>query len=302
MRHEVIHIGFPKTATTTLQESFFGRQASLTNLARPFCDRERSRICTALALGDDDEYDEEALARAVASARDSGPGPLLYSDETVVNSRIRTIAAKRLKRLFPDAHIIAVLRNQLDAFASYYAAHGSKLRPAPEPYSGRHVSFANYLDFHYANPKRGFLPTLRYDAILELYAGLFGEERIHILLFEQFKQDRPEFMASLAAILGVDAEEAGALVASGHARPRPKASNVQYDAIRSSMLRGVPLSRIVPGSRYLKAGLMRLLGNEPMDPQYPDGWDAKLGDMFREGNRALRDRYNLELERFGYPL
>jgi len=299
---EIIHIGFPKTATTTLQEHLFARHEGLSNIARPFSDDRKSKICTALALGDDDEYADAVMSELVEQARSAAPRLMLYSDETVVNSPIRAIAAKRLKGLFPEARVLAVIRNQLDAFASYYAAHGRKLRPAPEPYSGRFVSFENYVSFNHENPKRGFLPTLHYDAILRLYGELFDTERIHVLMFEEFQQDRPAFMTKLAEILGIDGQEALKLVSAGHKRARPVTSQVRYDAYRNNFLRDVPLSRIVPGSRHLKKILIRVLGNEPLEVTYPAGWDVKIADMFREGNRALRDRYDLPLEHFGYPL
>ena len=302
MRREIIHIGFPKTATTTLQQHLFRPHPEILNVARPFADQRLQALCTALALSDDMDYPEEELSALIESHRNERPRVLLYSDETVVNSDIRSIAAKRLKRLFPDAQILAVLRNQLDAFASNYANSGRRLRPAPEPFSGRHVSFKNYLAFHHANPKRGFLFTLKYHETLEVYEQLFGRDRVHVMLFEEFMQDRSAFIAKLAEILEIDAKTAFEFVEGQHEHKRTSESVARYQALRSRFLWGVPLSRMIPGSRHIKKAVFRVWGEQAVEIEYPGDWRGKIADLFRPGNRAIQEKFGVVLDRFGYPL
>ena len=302
MTREVIHIGFPKTATTTLQEHLFKPYPDILNVARPFVDQQRQELCTALALSDDMDYREDELAAQIERHRKSRPRLLLYSDETVVNNQIRSIVAKRLKRLFPDARILAILRNQIDAFASYYANHGRTLRPAPEPYSSRHVSFENYLSFHHTKPHRGFLQIIRYDVILKVYAELFGANRIHLLLFEEFVQDRSSFIAKLSEILEIDAKTAFEFVEGQHERKRTSESAARYQALRSRFLWGVPLSRIIPGSRHIKKAVFRVWGEQAVEIEYPGDWRGKIADLFRPGNRAIQQKFGVVLDRYGYPL
>ena len=302
MTREILHIGFPKAGSTTLQEHLFGRHPEIRNVAMPFRDERHQSLCTALALSDDIDYPEDELSALIASYRKERPKVLLYSDETVVNTQIRSIAAKRLKRLFPKATILAVLRNQIEAFASDYANRGRRLRPAPEPFSGRHVSFENYLAFHHAKPKRGFLTTLSYDVILDVYDQLFGRDRIHVLLFEEFVQDRPAFVARLAEILEVDAASVLELLHDRHEHKRTSESVARYQALRSRFLWGVPLSRIIPGSRYIKQALFRAWGDQATKVEYPGDWRGKIADLFRPGNRAVQEKFGVPLDRFGYPV
>ena len=302
MTLEIIHIGFPKAASKTLQEHLFGGRPDVVNAARPFADERSRSLCAALAFSDDVDYPEAEFSSIVDDCRAKASRLLIYSDESVVNSAIRSIAAKRLKRLFPDAQILAVLRNQLDAFAAHYANSGRRLRPAPDPYSGRHVSFKNHLAFHHAHPKRSFLATLKYHETLEVYEQLFGRDRVHVLLFEEFRRDRQAFVSKLSSILDMDPAETENRLAGRHEHKRTIKAVGHYQAFRSRFLWGVPLSRMVPGNRYIKQTLLRLWGDGPLDVAYPDGWRDLIGDHFRKGNSALCERYGLALKHYDYPL
>ncbi|MEC9368530.1 MAG: hypothetical protein VX871_07535 [Pseudomonadota bacterium] len=302
MMREVIHIGFPKTATTTLQDHLFGMHPGIMSVARPFADKRIGDLCTALAIGDDMEFDQAGLSAAVGRARSQARAVIIYSDETVVNTSIRSIAAKRLKALMPDAHVLAVLRSQTSSLASMYANSGRRLRPAPEPYGGRHVNFEEYLTFNFANPSRGFLQTLDYARILSVYEKLFGRERVHVLLFEEFISDPRAFAGKLAKVLGLDPGEVARHLEGRHSHQRTAESVARYQALRSRFLWGVPLSRVVPGAAKIKKVLFAFWGDKPLKVVYPGDWESKIGDLFREGNRAISDKYGPPLERYGYPL
>ena len=78
---EIVHIGFPKTASTTLQEHVFAKLLEVANVGRPFTDPETAEILNGLALGDDSDYPENKLAARIATGRASDARALIYSDE-----------------------------------------------------------------------------------------------------------------------------------------------------------------------------------------------------------------------------
>lgn len=265
-----MHIGFPKSAMTTLQTYLLAKHPSIANVARPFANARVSEACTSLALADDMGFDESGVAALAAEARTRALPLLVYSDETVANSPICSIAAKRLKRLFSDAQILAILHKQLDDFAAHYANSGSRSRPAPEPFSGRHVDFENYLAFHHANPKRAFFTALGYNQTIEIYGHLFGHYRVHVLLFEEFLHNRPAFVSKISGILGLAKLETINLLASRHEHKQTTEAVGQYQAFRSQFLWGVPLSWFLPGSRYIKQALFCLWSDKPLNLTYSD--------------------------------
>jgi hypothetical protein len=119
--NKFIHIGFSRTASTTLQKHVFKPSSAIMNVGCPFENPDEVQITNGLALDDDGDYLEAGMMARIAAGREQSPAVLVYSDETVVNTPIRSIVAKQLKRTMPDAHIIAVVRNQFDALTSYYA-------------------------------------------------------------------------------------------------------------------------------------------------------------------------------------
>ncbi|MEK9901829.1 MAG: sulfotransferase, partial [Rhodospirillaceae bacterium] len=256
-----------------------------------------------LALEDDGDFDEARLGAHIARARDSDAQTLIYSDETVTNSPIRTIAAKRLHRMMPNAEIVAVVRNQFDALESYYAGHGRQLRPAPAPWGGRHVTFENYLAYNLENPRRGALPTFDYSSNLAIYASLFGEDRIHVLTYEDLIQNRDAFFVSLARILGIAPKNANPKGELGRERARADNGTIAYQALRSRLLWGKPVSRFVPGHQHIRRIAIRMLSRgEKRAIEWPSALRVRIADYYGDGNRTLAERHALPLSKFGYPM
>lgn len=299
---EFIHIGFPKTASTTLQEHVFAKTPAIENVGRPFDNPDDAQLLNGLALDDDRDFREEEMVARVAAGRERGAPVLVYSGETVVNTPIRSIAAKRLKHLMPDAHIIAVVRNQFDALTSNYVGQARHVRRAPEPYAGRHVSFENFLAFQFKNTKQGVLPTFDYADVLDIYADLFGPDHEHVLLYETLRQREADFVGQLAQILDIDADRIPAPSAAARESLRPDAGQVRYQALRTRFLRGVPLSRMVPGAPALKRGAQKLLGSGGLDTDLTPSWRSQIVEYYRANNQRLARDQGLDLAAHGYPL
>ena len=299
---EVIHIGFPKTASTTLQEHVFSKMPAVSNVGRPFTHPDEALLINGLALDDDRDYRHADIAARIAAGRASDARVLVYSDETVVNSPIRSIAAKRLKQHMPDARIIAVVRNQFDALTSYYVGQGRHVRRAPEPFAGRHVAFDNFLTFQFKNTKQGVLPTFDYAGVLDIYADLFGPERINVLLYENLKRKETEFVEQLAGLLDLPAKEIPVPSGAPRENLRPDAGQVRYQALRMRFLRGVPVSRIVPGAPTLKRGVQKLLGSGGLNTTLTPSWRAQVTKYYGANNARLAETHGLDLGAHGYPL
>lgn len=100
---EFIHIRVPKTASTMLQEHVFAKTPAIKNVGRPFDNPDDAQLLNGLALDDDRDFREERIVAHVSAGRARGVPVPVYSDETVVNTPIRSTADKRLQRLMPDA-------------------------------------------------------------------------------------------------------------------------------------------------------------------------------------------------------
>ena len=140
----VIHPGFQKTATTTLQDHLFSRHQGILNLADPYTS-DLSDLGHELKkpYGRFSEATLRGITADLLTDADGSKQVAVISDEefTVFNSTMALIP-ERLHALYPDATILFTIRNQIDWVKSFYAATGRKNQPAPAPYGNRYVSLA----------------------------------------------------------------------------------------------------------------------------------------------------------------
>mgnify|MGYP000084720061 CR=1 FL=1 len=118
----------------------------------------------------------------------------IYSNEDLMTSRVPELSAKRLKNYTPDADIILVIRNQYTATPSFYVNHGAFVKPARPSYFRRDVSFDNWFEFNKIFTKYGTFASYFYDKFLDLYSDLYGKEKVHVLMFEEFVNDQESFI------------------------------------------------------------------------------------------------------------
>jgi hypothetical protein len=102
-------------------------------------------------------------------------------------------AASRIKMLYPDTKIIAVLRNpKTRAYSQYQNA-----QKAGE--IGEDVSFEAYVESEPSALEQG-----RYMEQLDRYLRLFRREHVLVLIYEDIERDPRAFMQTIYRFLGVD--------------------------------------------------------------------------------------------------
>lgn len=210
-----MHIGFPKTASTTLQTYLTERRTSIEAvLMEDDASRQDPRkfeIIRAIQNPDDTVFDRQlpSIIAGIDAARAAGRH-FAFSDEgfaigSALSRRAfacvdRERLAHRLHRIAPDAHIVAVVREQRDLVASLYADmryRGSVREELPK-----------WLDRQLAQPyPESILAHFRYADVADLYNHIFGDEQVHVLLFEDLKRHDDLFAARFASIAGLDTDD-----------------------------------------------------------------------------------------------
>ena len=200
----VVHPGFVRTATSTLQERVFAQHPEVHFLGLPAPSKELAwairHLCNADSLYFDEKRVGEIFARSLADADPGKTAMLSYENYALYESKDKGLIAERVRRLFPSARIAFTIRRQEDLVGSWYL---TKLR--------KHIKGKNFPTFEEwfriknREPHRSILDDLRYFTIIEGYASLFGRERIGIFLLEGLKRDPRRFADRLAGFLEVDA-------------------------------------------------------------------------------------------------
>ncbi|MBU2477785.1 MAG: sulfotransferase [Gammaproteobacteria bacterium] len=201
----VFHIGYHKTATSWLQQSYFREHpeiALLSNSERPWEDKLLSYLIATRDTDFDPEVARTLLQEQVRAAGDTiaGRKVLLFSAERLSGhpfsggyDSVRT--ARRIAAAFDDAKVICVVRNQRDMVWSVYK------QLVFEGYPGTLDQLIQLRSWKTASFD---LAYFEYDRLISQYLDLFGEGRVCVLQYELMRQDIGIFLGRLCAFLGVD--------------------------------------------------------------------------------------------------
>lgn len=200
-----IHIGLLKTASTSLQDTF----ASDPRLAyisyqevEPLRRAAHEAAAAGVPLPDQVPVGVlVSLLKAVADRptvisdeRFSGIPYYHYVDKSAeVTRAFQVNCARLLQAVAPDARIMVVLREPAAWLVSYYKQFLKFGEPRPIK--------------RYARDLRGHLvQSYNVDFMVDLYGGLFGHDKVHVLPFEMLRKNAAGFMGQVSDIVGVPLE------------------------------------------------------------------------------------------------
>lgn len=200
MSKPILHIGFPKTATTWFQKDFYPFVSNASFI-------DRARVSDLIIFPETVSYNPTEVKQSFQNK--SGNKRLLICEELLLggldisygSGEFVTHIANRLKATFNDASIVIFIRNQHDILESAYS-HYIK--------SGGTYSINKFLGINERLPKKFqnhqlFNPALfNYYNIIELYTGLFGRENVHVFLYEDFVENRVQFIRNFFNYLDLE--------------------------------------------------------------------------------------------------
>jgi len=307
----VIHIGFPKTGTTTHQNHLFSKHSQIVYLGKPYQNEHFKTGMHNLVMQESTIYRSPSLKEYVDShlsgIDDQKKKVFLVSDEIMVSvSKVRDkgVVAQRVKEVFSPCKILITLRNQLEILKSSYISGCRLLINVPGKYRGRFVGFEEWLEFSYENFNRSHIGNFIFFNTVDYYAQLFGKSNVLVLLFEEFIHNKKEYINKLSDFLNIDGDESLQLIKTSHDNERIEQSRLDFEHMVGSHL-PIGQNRLISGTAKLYYFFYKVLGkgkNKKAKVGIPDHWLARLKNFYREGNRKLVQNFNLPLEEYDYPL
>jgi len=296
---QVLHIGANKSASTTLQRCLFPNAKGLVYLGED-CENYSAYRDDLNSMIYEDDFNfsidkNKKLFEKFQNKASETNSTFLYSNEDIMTSRVPSQVLARMKILMPDAKVLLIIRNQLQAIPSWYANHGAFLKGVPRFYWRKYVSADEFMNYFTTFFNYGPFDCFMYFKIINHYANVFGKENIKILFFEDFVQDRNKFVKELSELLNINYDESLKLLEGKVERQRITQRRFLFHKAsrKISFLHSLKLP--VALDRFIDSGeKAKNLGIEK--------WESKIADIYREDNRLLMENYKLDLKKYNYPL
>lgn len=303
----LIHVGLPKAASTTLQNTIFVGQRDFcyigpfNNLSNStFPDRRAEELVMRISFEDSLVYDP-TRTEALREELRQGSRPFLVSSESFTTEgwADRRLIAERLHALFAPAKILIILRAQPSMCQSMYL---NALRASGD----RLVSFETWLGRKYGEISCETRVDLDYDRLVRIYEEMFGAEHVVVLPFEWISDENAAFAATLADLLRMPLLSVQTSLKMNVANPRMSHRHLFAIYLQNCLPKGANLALM--GRRWMPQPLYDLVrgfivsGRRVESPVLPDGWTARIAALCATGNAALAARRNLPLGALGYPV
>jgi len=293
----VFHIGYPKTATTWLQERYFPNVANYHYI--PLNNANRIFLNSDFFL-----FDAQDVRKNLMAISNSN---LLVSSEfftTAINfgwhyGYFSAGIANKIHATFPEAHIVVFLRRQQSLICSAYQQYIK---------NGGTFGFKRWLH----SGDVFCMEHLLFDKLISYYDGLFGKSNVHVYLFEEFRENQAEFLRKMNEELGfeVDLEKISfAKVNRGIRRgifPLLRMVNHFYKKPvgRKRFVMHVPGMTSVGRAIYKYLNAYRFFGSFLSEKDFLSRKDIEdIKQFYSKSNTILSKRIDAEkLRRFGYFL
>jgi len=221
-----LHIGYPKTATSTFQKWAFPHHSQLNYFGKHipsmrYIDDGFYDCITKIITSPSHLYQTQLGFRdAVNGLRQSDANATLISSENFLHPEAVDIrlVAERLYELFPDAKVIITIREQISLITSHmnnsgrYGRYIWMVREAGPGEISFPMSAADWMQFQMQNFGRSFLATLHFHDVWNVYRDIFGDESVGLFAFEQLRDDPKAYCEGLADFFGIDAGELFSLI------------------------------------------------------------------------------------------
>jgi len=327
----LIHVGYPKTATTTIQDSlfanlneagkinYFGKASYSSNAYF----KQAVRLVNSISYNQNFKVDDLKISSKKLNVISLEEFTIpVYSREIRTGRKIVDSFeySQRLASLFKNVvdsiEIMVTVRNQKDLIYSYYVQVydlfiNDKCNNTPTKFifeEGKILRKERFKNFYFLD-------------LLKKYEESFGKENIHILLFEDLKNDSKFFCDQLSQIINVESSLVETLLTGKHLREKKKSETGYYAEVKKTNALGKVLNqlrksdlgdkiynfykeRYGSNSKILNSIRKRMYKEDSIFiPKLSEEEKNIIFQEFRESNLKLSEKYNLDqekLKKYGY--
>jgi len=302
------HIGYPKTATSFLQDEIFPQFKSIHFI--PLSELKDPLL--KITSQDEFNFDYKKIREDIISKLDPDKPNLISFEglcgEIIFKHTNQKQIADRLHKLFPESHIIIIIRNQYDLIKSLYRQ---------SIHLGGTKKFTEFINFQYGKIKPSYitidgrvnLEMFKFLPLIDYYNELFNPSNVHIILFEIIKVDGiKKFVEKFISILRTNDQikTPNKLTNEGYQLRQIQIARFlnkifkKNKLIENGLIPDIPIPKIGRLNTSLIRKILqsklsfKLLGHKPIDnPQIK----LIIKEYFKENNLSLDKKYNLSLSK-----
>lgn len=314
-----LHMGLPKTATTTLRNTLFSQHPGICYLLDKTSGQAAERSCATPEIYEAlrpifwrrAEPTDTNLVRSVLRDYSEAKGaekPILGAWETLLIKPPEVFRAllREARYTMGDLHVMVTLRNPLKRLPSAYLHALSACAQ-----NGKHHSipqgslFITFDDWLAGSHRWATQHEYRFDfeKNLRFAVDLLGRDKVGVFLMEDMVADRQAFFANIERFMGIGNVNAE-MIADKHLNKGLTVAEFEFlQAIDASKVQRKQWLALSPQERRMNLKAIAQEGNvERCRVVLSDSQRELIESRSRDLNRWLVDTYGLELERHGYPL
>lgn len=308
----ILHLGSPKTATSTLQNAFFPVHRGILFLGKQV-DGERGwqgwrtpEIQTLMLRLERNNLnfdpDPIEVSRIVEQVRlEAGARPVVISSEDLcVFSGIDSFGKiARIRGLFDclgQIRLVLAVREQVSLLKSLYLTeHRGEMLKLPGTRQSWYPSFDQYLDIHFRYACGAILESFRFGAMIDRYEALVGTDNVFVYSFEDFRRDPVGKLRALCGFMGIDeADAALGQTAITRENQHYSARVYAFNGIRMNFAKLHGLKRLLPAG--LRGSLRRWIDSgDAFDIEPSADAIGRIHEYYRADNDALWQKRGIRL-------
>lgn len=190
MSNPIVHIGYPKTATKWFQHNFYPALKDIAFI-------QRQDVFRILIKPDIFEFDPVVAFQQIQLITENKR--LIICEELLLGGldisfgtgEFIQLMAHRIKSTLPDAEIVIFIRNQETMVASAYNQY---IRSGGTYSQARYLGYSKRFKAFFKNHHLFNLKFFEYDLIIDLYKKIFGFDKVHVFLYEDFLHNPIQFL------------------------------------------------------------------------------------------------------------
>lgn len=313
-----IHVGMPKSASTTLQQYFFKKLKNV-HYFGPEGHKPGTGYFLDIIKQEKSYFEAELNEKQIENLTCDGQ-PVIMSSEFASSyltplakgiPQTRTIIRDRLAHLAPQAKIIIILRNQFDLHRSLFV---QLLRNESDVLNYKNFQFEDWLDKNILLSEQHWQSVFEladYDLLVKLYKERF--ENVHVYLFEEITKNMQGFINDeLVNLLNLKPSHYIEPYENITSNPRHTQGEIATEKVLVKTAKfmknkmGNPL-QIVPKSVRRKVFDQALRSANKLEigqieTPYSERHRKYIQEYYKKSNNTLSMELDKDLSTLGYPL